>query len=180
MLLYTGLMWAMALLFFIIGIAIHRGKTNLIHHYHQTKVKESRIWTGLFKRHLRHCPVAVSQRAGGPVGREHTGGAGCGRRPVSRHCCFLWHPVGSPAEIQPGAVLSPSFFSKTQQIKLHARSSHHEGRKPAGVVDWRRTVQGRFFYAAMSALIKLVSCSPVEPQIVQPSSGKRTHSKVKP
>lgn len=65
-------------------------------------------------------------------------------------------------------------------IKLHARSSHHEGRKPAGVVDWRRTVQGRFFYAAMSALIKLVSCSPVEPQIVQPSSGKRTHSKVKP
>lgn len=66
------------------------------------------------------------------------------------------------------------------KIKLHARSSHHEGRKPAGVVDWRRTVQGRFFYAAMSALIKLVSCSPVEPQIVQPSSGKRTHSKVKP
>lgn len=65
-------------------------------------------------------------------------------------------------------------------IKLHARSSHHEGRKPAGVVDWRRTVQGRFFYAAMSALIKLVSCSPVEPQIVQPGSGKRTHSKVKP
>lgn len=41
MLLYTGLMWAMALLFFIIGIAIHRGKTNLIHDYHQTKVKES-------------------------------------------------------------------------------------------------------------------------------------------
>ncbi len=65
-------------------------------------------------------------------------------------------------------------------LKLHARSSHHERRKPASVVDWRRTVQGRFFYAAMSTLIKVASCSPVEPQIVQPGLGKRTHSKVKP
>ena len=68
----------------------------------------------------------------------------------------------------------------TEIIKLHARSSHHEGQKPASVVDWRRTVQGRFFYDATSALIKLVSCSPVEPQIVQPGLGKRTHSKEKP
>ena len=72
------------------------------------------------------------------------------------------------------------FFRIVAKNKLHARSSHHEGRKPADMVDWRRTVQGRFFYAAMSALNKLVSCSPVEPQIVQPGLGKRTHSKVKP
>ena len=45
------------------------------------------------------------------------------------------------------------------------------------MVDWRRTVKGQFFYAAMSVLNKLVSCSPVEPQIVRPGLGKRTHSR---
>lgn len=37
--LFTTIMFAFAILFIIIGILIFHGKTNLIHSYHQTRVK---------------------------------------------------------------------------------------------------------------------------------------------
>ena len=38
MLLYSIIMFLVAVLFTVLGIAIYKGKTNLIHDYHQTKV----------------------------------------------------------------------------------------------------------------------------------------------
>ena len=40
MLLYSIVMFLIAVLFTILGIAIYKGKTNLIHDYHQTKVTD--------------------------------------------------------------------------------------------------------------------------------------------
>lgn len=41
MIAYSIIMFAIAVLFLIFGIAIYRGNTRLIHDYHQTHVKES-------------------------------------------------------------------------------------------------------------------------------------------
>jgi len=41
MIAYSIIMFAIAVLFLIFGIAIFRGNTKLIHDYHQTHVKES-------------------------------------------------------------------------------------------------------------------------------------------
>ena len=41
MILYFVIMFLCAVLFLAVGIAIYRGKTDLIHDYHQTNVKES-------------------------------------------------------------------------------------------------------------------------------------------
>ena len=38
MLLYSIIMFLVAVLFTVLGIAIYKGKTDLIHNYHQTKV----------------------------------------------------------------------------------------------------------------------------------------------
>ena len=38
MLLYSIIMFLVAILFTVLGIAIYKGKTDLIHDYHQTKV----------------------------------------------------------------------------------------------------------------------------------------------
>ncbi len=40
MIAYTVLMWAIAVLFLLLGTMIYRGKTELIHEYHRTNVKE--------------------------------------------------------------------------------------------------------------------------------------------
>ncbi len=40
MIVYSLLMFACAVLFFIVGIRIYRGKTELIHEYHQTNVTD--------------------------------------------------------------------------------------------------------------------------------------------
>ena len=40
MLLYSILMFAVSALLIVFSILIYRGKTNLIHSYHQTKVKD--------------------------------------------------------------------------------------------------------------------------------------------
>lgn len=40
MLLYSTIMFIVAAMFLIMGIAIYKGKTNLIHDYHQIKVKD--------------------------------------------------------------------------------------------------------------------------------------------
>lgn len=41
MIAYALILFAVAVLFLIIGILIYRGRTDLIHDYHQTNVKES-------------------------------------------------------------------------------------------------------------------------------------------
>lgn len=41
MIAYSIIMFAIAVLFLIFGITIHKGNTKLIHDYHQTHVKES-------------------------------------------------------------------------------------------------------------------------------------------
>ena len=41
MIVYSVILFAVAVLFFILGIAIYQGNTKLIHDYHQTRVKES-------------------------------------------------------------------------------------------------------------------------------------------
>lgn len=41
MLAYSVIMFAVAILFLGLAAAIYRGNTNLIHDYHQTKIKES-------------------------------------------------------------------------------------------------------------------------------------------
>ncbi len=40
MIAYTVLMWAIAVLFLLLGTMIYRGKIELIHEYHRTNVKE--------------------------------------------------------------------------------------------------------------------------------------------
>lgn len=41
MIIYSVIMFAVAVLFLIIAVQIYKGKTGLIHDYHQTKVRES-------------------------------------------------------------------------------------------------------------------------------------------
>lgn len=41
MIAYSVLMFAAAVLFFGLAVAIYRGNTNLIHNYHQTHIKET-------------------------------------------------------------------------------------------------------------------------------------------
>ena len=41
MIVYSMIMFLAAILFLVIGIAVYRGNTKLIHDYHQTNVKES-------------------------------------------------------------------------------------------------------------------------------------------
>lgn len=41
MIIYTIIMFVVAMVFLLFGIAIHKGNTKLIHDYHQTKVTES-------------------------------------------------------------------------------------------------------------------------------------------
>ncbi|MGN1479585.1 MAG: DUF3784 domain-containing protein [Acutalibacteraceae bacterium] len=41
MIIFSVLLFAVALLFLIIGILIYKGNTKLIHDYHQLKIKES-------------------------------------------------------------------------------------------------------------------------------------------
>ena len=41
MFVYSVLMFAIAVLFLVLGLAIYQGNTKLIHDYHQTHIKES-------------------------------------------------------------------------------------------------------------------------------------------
>ena len=52
MMLYAVLMFSMAVLFAAVGILIYRGKTNLIHDYHQTKVKDKVAYGRAFGKAL--------------------------------------------------------------------------------------------------------------------------------
>ena len=48
MLLYSVIMFLAAALFTVLGIAIYKGKTDLIHDYHQTKVKDKSAYGKAF------------------------------------------------------------------------------------------------------------------------------------
>ena len=48
MVLYSAIVILVAILLFGIGIAIYRGKTELIHDYHQTRVKDKRAYGKAF------------------------------------------------------------------------------------------------------------------------------------
>ena len=48
MLLYSVIMFLAAALFAVLGIAIYNGKTDLIHDYHQTKVKDKSAYGKAF------------------------------------------------------------------------------------------------------------------------------------
>ncbi len=50
MLLYSIIMFLVAALFYALGIAIYKGKTDLIHDYHQTKVKDKAAYGKAFGR----------------------------------------------------------------------------------------------------------------------------------
>lgn len=43
MILYSIIMFLVAILFLSLGISIHKGNTKLIHDYHQTNIKESKL-----------------------------------------------------------------------------------------------------------------------------------------
>lgn len=48
MILYSVIMFAVAALFALVGIAIYKGKTDLIHSYHQTKVTDKSAYGKAF------------------------------------------------------------------------------------------------------------------------------------
>ena len=48
MLVYSVIMFLAAALFTVLGIAIYKGKTDLIHDYHQTKVKDKSTYGKAF------------------------------------------------------------------------------------------------------------------------------------
>ena len=48
MLLYSIIMFLVAVLFTVLGIAIYKGKTDLIHDYHQTKVTNKSVYGKAF------------------------------------------------------------------------------------------------------------------------------------
>ena len=48
MLVYSIIMFLVAALFTVLGIAIYKGKTDLIHDYHQTKVKDKSAYGKAF------------------------------------------------------------------------------------------------------------------------------------
>ena len=48
MLLYSVIMFLAAALFTVLGIAIYKGKTDLIHDYHRTKVKDESAYGKAF------------------------------------------------------------------------------------------------------------------------------------
>ena len=48
MLLYSVIMFLAAALFTVLGIAIYKGKTDFIHDYHQTKVKDKSAYGKAF------------------------------------------------------------------------------------------------------------------------------------
>ena len=50
MILYSVIMLVTAVLLGVFAIAIYRGKTNLIHSYHQTKVKDKQAYGKAFGR----------------------------------------------------------------------------------------------------------------------------------
>ena len=51
-LLFTLIVFAVSMVLIIFGISVYRGKTNLIHDYHQTKVKDKKKYGRAFGKVL--------------------------------------------------------------------------------------------------------------------------------
>lgn len=60
MILYAIITWAAAVLFAVIAVLIYRGKTGLIHDYHQSKVKDSLAYGKAFGKALAILAVAMA------------------------------------------------------------------------------------------------------------------------
>lgn len=65
MLLYSIIMFAVAVLFAVLSLLIYRGKTNLIHDYHQTKVEDKVGYGKAFGRALS--PFAFAPLVSGVI-----------------------------------------------------------------------------------------------------------------
>jgi len=57
---YVMLMFLMAVVFAVVGILIYRGKTNLIHDYHQTKVTDKDAYAKAFGKVFLIFPSAFA------------------------------------------------------------------------------------------------------------------------
>lgn len=66
MLLYSILMFAISTLFMVFSVMIYKGNTNLIHDYHQTKVKDKAAYGRAFGKAL--FVVAVAPLLSGIIG----------------------------------------------------------------------------------------------------------------
>ena len=65
MLLYSIIMFAVAVLFAVLSLLIYRGKTNLIHDYHQTKVEDKVGYGKAFGKALS--PFALAPLVSGVI-----------------------------------------------------------------------------------------------------------------
>ena len=59
MILYAIIMFAVAILFLVMSVLIYRGKTNLIHDYHQTKVTDHSAYGKAFGKALSIFGIAM-------------------------------------------------------------------------------------------------------------------------
>ena len=66
MLLYSMIMFSVAVLFFALGIAIYKGRTDLIHDYHQTRVTDKSAYGKAFGKAM--LVIAAARLLSGMVG----------------------------------------------------------------------------------------------------------------
>lgn len=66
MILYSIIMFVTGILFGTISLAIYRGKTNLIHDYHQTKVTDKRAYGKAFGKSM--LVISLSLLCSGIIG----------------------------------------------------------------------------------------------------------------
>ena len=66
MLLYSIIMFLVAVLFTVLGIAIYKGKTDLIHDYHQTKVIDKSAYGKAFGKAM--LVIAIIMLLSGIIG----------------------------------------------------------------------------------------------------------------
>lgn len=59
MIIYTIIMFVVALIFGVMGILIYKGKTNLVHDYHQTKVTDKAGYGKAFGKAMAVIAVAM-------------------------------------------------------------------------------------------------------------------------
>lgn len=60
MILYTIIMFAVAVLFFFLGRSIYRGNTDLIHDYHQTRVTDKEAYGKAFGKAMFTMAAAMA------------------------------------------------------------------------------------------------------------------------
>ena len=101
MLAYSIIMFLAGALVAGLGLAIYRGKTDLIHSYHQTKVTDPAAYGKAFGKAMFVIAAALARQSGGP--HLFPGGGGPDGRPGHWH----WLHHCRPAQIQQGDLLNP-------------------------------------------------------------------------